>query len=220
MKSSRQIIKQILRDTPLYRPIRSFYDSRQLKKWKSTGRPVPPPHAAKQENILNLAKEHKLDILVETGTFQGDMIYAMKDGFRQLYTIELSEDFYNEARKRFARYPHIHCIQGDSALRLPELLKELSAPALFWLDGHYSSGRTAKTVEETPIVEEIKHLHQYGIEGNVIIIDDARNFENDPSYPKLGEFTSHLKTLWPACEVSVSTDSIIIIPFAKNTNQP
>ncbi len=220
MKHPRQEIKRLFRDTPLYQAIRWFHDSRQLKKWKSSGRPVPPPHAAKQENILNTAKEHELNILVETGTFQGDMIYAMRRNFREIHTIELSEEFHSRARRRFARHAHIHCIHGDSARKLPEVLEKLDSPALFWLDGHYSSGQTAKGVEETPIVEEIKHLHQHGRKGDVIIIDDARNFGTDKSYPTLGEFTAYLKTLWPDCKVSVSTDAIIILPFGTKTGKP
>jgi len=40
-------------------------------------------------------------VLVETGTFKGDMIQAMRGDFRKLYSIEVADHFHKAAVERF-----------------------------------------------------------------------------------------------------------------------
>jgi hypothetical protein len=126
-------------------------------------------------------------VLVETGTFLGDMVEAMKRHFDKIYSIELSEELFGKAKHRFASESHITLIHGDSGKALEEVMKELTQPTLFWLDGHYSAGITAKGEMDTPICEELKHILNARPLGHVIIIDDARAFGNDPAYPRVEE---------------------------------
>ena len=51
-----------------------------------------------------------MKILVETGTYRGDMLDAMKDSFDTLYSIELSKELYDLARSRFKNVRHIQLI--------------------------------------------------------------------------------------------------------------
>ena len=41
------------------------------------------------------------------------------------------------ATQKFARWPHIHILEGDSQKKIPEILATLKTPALFWLDAGY-----------------------------------------------------------------------------------
>jgi hypothetical protein len=41
---------------------------------------------------------------------------------------------------------------------LPLIIKDLNEPAIFWLDGHYSSGITAKGDKICPIFEELDSI--------------------------------------------------------------
>jgi protein-L-isoaspartate O-methyltransferase len=43
---------------------------------------------------------HNVDTLIETGTYLGDMTYAQRKLFKQIYTIELSETLYKKAVDR------------------------------------------------------------------------------------------------------------------------
>jgi hypothetical protein len=145
---------------------------------------------AKQQVLRSVAQEFGLRILVETGTFYGDMVEALKGDFEGIYSIELSRDLYEKARRRFAKEKHITLLQGDSGEVLERLVKVLEKPALFWLDGHYSAGETARGVKDTPILEELEHILGSCEKRHVIVVDDARCFGTDPAYPSVEELRS------------------------------
>jgi hypothetical protein len=148
--------------------------------------------------------------LVETGTALGDTIQAVKGDFQQIYSIELSETLYQRAVKRFARFDHIHLLQGDSGVLLPEVARQLNAPALFWLDAHYSAGPTAKGDKDSPILNEMSAVLMLGAPDHVILIDDAREFTGTHDYPTLEELRQHVERLRPGLEFHVEYDIIRI----------
>lgn len=161
----------------LERPLRDAViarrDARALRAYRA--RPVPPPpHAVKVEAVLATAGRHGIEVLIETGTFEGEMARKCRRAFRSILTIELSEPLARAAARRLAPYRHIRVVQGDSAERLPEILRELGQPALFWLDGHYSGEGTARGRRETPLEEELRAITRHAVRGHVILIDDAR----------------------------------------------
>lgn len=115
------------------------------------------------------------NVFVETGTHIGNTTQMAFDiGFKKVYTIELSDYFYNEAIKRFSTNENIVCILGDSTEKLREILDELDAPAVFWLDGHWSMGNTAKGNKAVPVFEELEAIKSHHIKNHVILIDDLR----------------------------------------------
>lgn len=123
------------------------------------------------------------DVFIETGTHIGNTTQMAFDvGFKKVYTIELSKHFYDEALKRFASNENIICILGDSAEKLEQILGELDAPAVFWLDGHWSMGNTAKGEKAVPIFEELDVISTHYIKNHTILIDDLRLMEN-PNEP-------------------------------------
>lgn len=181
-----------------------------LVYWKLTGRKLPPPHVYKQSVIKKLAKEFGLDILVETGTYKGDMIEALKKRFKKLISIELSEFYFQNATQRFREDNHVEIINGDSGKEVRKLLKKLSSPALFWLDGHYSGGKTAKTKLNTPILEELGGILSHKIQKHVVLIDDARLFNGKDDYPKVSQIRKLIGGL--PYRLVVKDDLIIIRP--------
>ena len=100
-----EALKQIVRGTPLYYPLRNCWhwmdQGRDLERWEASGRPAPPPHVVKQRVIKEYAEKYNLEILIETGTFRGDMVEAMKNVFDQIYSVELSHALFQAARRRF-----------------------------------------------------------------------------------------------------------------------
>lgn len=138
------------------------------------------------------------------------MIEAMKNDFDLIYSIELSKELYELAERRFAGDARIKLIQGDSGVELGKLVDKLEQPALFWLDGHYSAGVTAKGEKDTPVFEELTHIFNSRHEGNVIIIDDARCFGTDPAYPSFTELSAFIKNKMPGAKIEVKNDGIRI----------
>jgi hypothetical protein len=187
---------------------------RQIVQWEKNGKPLPPPHVVKQQTILYYADKFNLTTLVETGTYYGDMVEAMREVFPHIYSIELSRELYEKVRERFEGEKHIELIWGDSGVELGKILKKLESPALFWLDGHYSAGETARSDKDTPIYEELDHILNAAEKRNVIIIDDARNFGTDPEYPSMEELVKFIKSRRPDVDIAVQEDSIRITPTA------
>lgn len=183
-----------------------------MKEWLANGKPNPPPHQVKQENINEHAAKYGLKILVETGTYHGDMIDLLRNDFDQLYSIELSKQYFEAAKQRFKNNKHITIMQGDSGEKLGELVPQLTRSALFWLDGHYSAGNTAKGIEDTPILRELSHIFSSPVTGHVILIDDARLFGSDPGYPSLETVKNHVLALKPDSNIVVKCDCICITP--------
>jgi len=212
----KQLLKKIIKKTPLYTPLQNWISARRQKteliKWERNGKPVPPPHIVKQQTIRSFAEKYELKILIETGTLFGDMVEAMKGNFSQIYSIELSEELYEKAKKRFNGDGNVRIIHGDSGVELGELVTMIKDPALFWLDGHYSAGVTAKGDKDTPIYEELTHIFNTPNRGHVIIIDDARCFGTDPAYPSIEELSNFIRTKRPDADIEVENDSIRIMP--------
>jgi hypothetical protein len=187
-------------------------DRRKQRAWLAAGRPVPAPSVVKHGILREYADRYQLGTLVETGTYRGGTIEALRDRFARIYSIELDDALYERARARFARAPHVTILHGDSALMLPTVLAELSEPALFWLDGHYSGPGTAKGRRETPIVEEIRAILAYPVPGHVILVDDAHVFGIWPDYPTLDEFQKLVAAQRPDLAFTVEDDIIRIHP--------
>jgi hypothetical protein len=183
-----------------------------VTQWEKSGRPAPPPHLVKRQILKRFSDEYELRVLVETGTYYGDMVWAMRDHFDRVYSIELSEELHRKAQDRFKDAPNVELICGDSAVELGKLMTRLDRPTLFWLDGHYSAGVTARGAKDTPIYEELAHILSAPDIGHVIIIDDARCFGTDQDYPSLAQLSDFVRSARPNVDIVVQDDSIRITP--------
>jgi hypothetical protein len=184
---------------------------KQQKAWETGGR-FGPPHIIKQRMLLDHAKKFNTGILVETGTFLGDMVFAMKDQFNEIYSIELSGELHDRARSVFKKYPHIHLVAGDSATALDSVLGGIKERCLFWLDGHYSGGITALGDVRCPIRAEIEAILRHPIKDHVLLIDDAICFDGNHGYPTLFELHDTVASRFPGHEMQVFDNVIQIRP--------
>jgi hypothetical protein len=167
--------------------VRHYRTRRGYRAWVAGGKLGPPPHCVKQAAILEYARAFGIETLVETGTYLGDMVHAMRGAFSRIYSIELDLDLYRQAQRLFGGAEGITLLHGDSAKVLPDVLAELDRPAIFWLDGHYSAGLTAKGEQETPIMEELNAILSHKVPNHVVLADDARAFTGSGGYPSLRE---------------------------------
>lgn len=192
-------MKKLMMKTRLYRNYaiwqRNARERNAVSQWVAAGRPVPPPSLVKQNIVRHYARRFGLRTLVETGTYLGDMVDATQHDFTTIYSIELDRALHDRAKMRFAGHKQIHLLHGDSGAVLPKVLDEIHEPALFWLDGHWSGGITAKGERDTPIVAECEAVLRHHVNGHVILIDDARCFTGENDYPTIAEirtlFASH-----------------------------
>lgn len=172
----------------------------------------PSPHLYKQRTIRQYAAKFKLGVLVETGTYMGDMVFAMRNRFEHIHSVELSSEFYERAVIRFSADPQVSLWKGDSAVLLSDIIKQLHEPTLFWLDGHYSGGITARAEVDTPVVAEVRAITEQCNVPFVILIDDARLFVGEDGYPHIDSLRKTLHSARPDLSVHVLGDIIRITP--------
>jgi hypothetical protein len=194
----------------LFKKKQSINDAEAIEKWQKEGCPAPPPHAIKRQTIEAYRQQYQLKVLVETGTYMGDMVAACKDKFDTVYSIELSEKLYRKAVKRFANDKNVHIVCGDSATKLSEILSTLSQPCLFWLDGHYSGGVTAKGNVECPVIDELHAIYQHRND-HLILIDDARLFNGTHDYPTIEQIEKIIAVYNILYNIRIENDIIRII---------
>ena len=180
----------------------------QFYEWKENACPIPVPHIVKQMTIEEYKNKYGYEVLVETGTFLGDMVEAQKKRFRKIVSVELGVDLFNRATKRFKNDKNITIIQGDSGKVLPKIVLEINEPAIFWLDGHYSAGITAKGEKECPIFEEIDAIFSSKKFNHILLIDDARCFIGEGDYPTIEQLTEHVRSKNEKYQVEIKHDII------------
>ncbi len=183
-----------------------------FSKWKRNGMPVPPPHIVKQKVIAYYQQKFGYKTLIETGTYLGAMLEAQKNNFKKIISIELGVELYEKAVKKFKNYKHITIVQGDSGKVMPSIMKNINEPAIFWLDGHYSEGVTARGEKDCPIYEEIDAIFANHNYNHILLIDDARHFVGVNDYPTIEDLTNYVKSKDSEYYVEVKDD---IIRFVK-----
>jgi len=181
-----------------------------LKEWHKNGQPSPPPHSFKISVVKQYASRFKSQVLIETGTYLGETIEACKRNFQKLISIELDQKLYENAVHKFKNEPNISIYQGDSGDVLENVLVNITQPCLFWLDGHYSEGFTAKGKLNTPIINELKHIFHHPNKNHVILIDDARCFTGEDDYPDIASLKAIINKYDPDLQFSVANDIIRI----------
>jgi len=84
--------------------------------WILRGRPTRSPHLLKQKTVREYGEKYGLKTLVETGTYYGEMVAAMRNHFDRIYSIEYVSTLAERAAKKFGHYPHICIFCGDSRM--------------------------------------------------------------------------------------------------------
>jgi hypothetical protein len=166
---------------------------KEYANWLLEGKLLPNPHKLKQAIIKEYQQNFACKTFVETGTFMGDMLDAQLDSFNQLYSIELQPFLYYRTKNRFKNESKVHLLKGDSGKKLSSLIPKLTSTSLFWLDGHYSMGITAKGDKECPILEELDAILTLSKLHHVILIDDARLFTGENDYPTIVQLKTFIE---------------------------
>jgi hypothetical protein len=162
-----------------------------ISEWNNSEKKGLTPHIIKQQIITSYRNLYSIKHLVETGTFRGEMVYALRNKFDKIISVELSEELYTTAKKRLRKFKNIELVQGDSGTVLQNITAGLKDPAIFWLDGHYSGFETAKGELATPVSRELEAILN-AKPGHIILIDDARLFNGTNDYPAIDELKKYI----------------------------
>lgn len=203
-------ILESLKLTPLYNLILPLYHKKQLFDWLRKDKKTFTPHSIKQQVIKEYAKNEQINTFVETGTYLGIMVSSIKNIFDSIYTIELDPRLYRHCKKKFSKFENIKVIYGDSRKKLPQLMKKIRRPAIFWLDAHYSSIITAGKDDKSTIVEELEAILNHDVKNHIILIDDAHAFKGARGFPSIDSLRNLLTNIDPDRELKVKNDIIHI----------
>jgi hypothetical protein len=69
----------------VYETFRARYD---ITVWKFRGKPVPAPPAVKQHLVDEISRSFPVTTFIETGTYLGEMVFAMRGCFERIVSIE------------------------------------------------------------------------------------------------------------------------------------
>ena len=204
-------IKHLLCRLGIYYPLSYARQLPAIIGWLRSGCPSPAPQAIKMGIVRSYLRRYGLELFIETGTCLGETLHYIALENVDCISVELSQELHARAKERFRGIRNVSLVQGDSAEVIPALLEGLTRPALFWLDGHYSGGITAKGAYHTPVIAEIKAVHEHSVGSHVILIDDARSFKGTDGYPHLDDLLRELREKG-RYRAEVSTDIIRIVP--------
>jgi hypothetical protein len=184
----------------------------ETMRWVAGGCSGTAPPPVKRMVVSSYLERFHLGHFIETGTHLGDTLADVaRNGSVACTSIELSDAYFHGAAQRFRNYPNVMLKHGDSAAVLPECVRGLQTPALFWLDGHYSGGNTARGGVDTPVSAELSAILDSPIKAHVILIDDARCFDGTNTYPCL-EALLHTIRQSGHYDIEVSADIIRLTP--------
>ena len=127
-------------------------------------------------------------VAVESGTYKGDSTALLAENFCAVVTIERSHEFARAAQGRFHGQSNVTVLYGSSADLLQDALPNRDIAALFWLDAHYSGGKTAGADYVCPALEELAIISAARSPDNtVVLVDDARSFLPSEGWPSIGD---------------------------------
>lgn len=108
---------------------------------------------------------------VETGTQYGFTAGIAARLFEKVWTIELNASKWQKAKQALSKCRNVTCLLGDSTEALPEVVKALRGPTLFFLDAHCFI-HVERPSTGCPLLAELATVR----EGDAVLIDDVKFF--------------------------------------------
>ena len=167
-------------------PYRLLIFLRAFKNWAISNFQAPSPNFIKKACLLRNSIPNAT--WIETGTYLGETTKALSKIGLKVYSIEPEPALFINAYNYFRNFNNVEILNGTSEKIFPKLLPTISGAVNFWLDGHYSAGITFRGVNDTPILEELKHIadNLNHFEKVCVLIDDVRCFN-----PQIIEYSTY-----------------------------
>jgi hypothetical protein len=202
--------RRLLQRTPFYGAYKAIGHYPDYWYWILRGRPERSPHLLKQKVVREYADRFGLTTLVETGTYYGEMVAAMRRRFDRIYSIEFVPELAARAQRKFAAHRHIRIFCGDSRTLMPEVLALLHEPALFWLDAGYY-GWVGKQGDQQRLSAELEMILSHPF-AHIVLLDDAHGLTGIDGQLSVGDVERYVAEKFPGREVRVEHDIIRITP--------
>jgi hypothetical protein len=175
----------------------------------TSGKYVSAPHTIKMRVLKSYFPRCSKPIFVETGTFLGDTVAAVKSLCERVVSIEIQPELHWLATRRFMNDDNVELICGDCVHELPLVLRTIQRPAVFWLDGHYSGGATGRGIQSDPIITSLRQIGMHAVRNHTLLIDDARCFTSQDDSPAFSDVIRELHSINPHYRLSVHHDIIV-----------
>ena len=130
-----------------------------------------PPMSLVIEQII---KRYGVKSFIETGTYMGSAAQWAAQLFEQVHTVELNQQFYDQARTILGSAKNLKQHLGNSGEILSSLQAPLAQPSVIWLDAH-SGGGNFSDEDMCPLMDELEAVNS-STSPHFIFIDDARAF--------------------------------------------
>lgn len=203
-----KLLRQFLRRTPFYPSYKRLGHWPDYWYWQLRGRPKRPPHLAKQKLLKQYAQRYSLRILVETGTYFGEMVSATKHDFDEIFTVEFDSKLAAAARKQFSSLQHVHVLEGSSEALIPQVLAQLTQPALFWLDAGYCAWN-GSFADSARLLNELHAILSHPLR-HIVLIDDVVPFSGIDGTPDVAELQRHITSQFPARNATIDAGLLVI----------
>jgi SAM-dependent methyltransferase len=167
-----------------------------------------------QQLILKLAENKEINILVGIGSnLEADLIWAARY-FQQVFGIERSEDYYQQAAVRLVNVRNVKVTKGNFSGQFREVLGLFDAPALLILDSYTSlSG-----VGFGPNILTSLGWH----DGDILIIDNAHILTNaqntlhgEQAALLLPNVIDTLRSLNPLYRFAIYENALVAVPESQ-----
>jgi hypothetical protein len=172
-----------------------------------------------------LAREWRLRVAIETGTFRGDSAAVLAGICEEVFTIERDPELAFAAKQRFVDEPRIRVVAGDSRVALPATLAAVTDPALIWLDSHWFGGVSTTSEQQCSLLDEVRAIATWPHAcQSVLLIDDVDLLEqlpSDPRYrveewPSLDCVVGLVSQLLPRHEQTLEEDVLVVAPRVRS----
>ena len=159
--------------------------------------------------FINELLKYKNDYFVETGTYEGDTTeFALNNGFKNVYSIELSDVFYYNCIKRFIYNPNVKIFKGNSRYDLYKMISNINSQITFWLDGHWSGVPNVGCDKELlcPVLYELEQIKNHHIKTHTIMVDDIRLMDGTHFEVRIHQIESKILEINPKYKFKYYSD--------------
>lgn len=174
-----------------------------------------------EQVLKNIKAATNYNIFVETGTLDGASALLARKYFDTVYTIEADEAMFRKYNAGLVANGINHMF-GESQKELPNIIQSLeldgvAGGVVYWLDAHYSGPGTHGEDNICPLFDEIQIITFCDTYNPLILIDDARLFENKtPGFPAIDEIIELLcDVISYKYTIKIEKDIIFILPKLK-----
>ena len=202
-------LRRLLKKTPLYYRYKAFGHYPDYWYWLLRGKPTRIPHIVKQRTVQEFGRRFGLRMLVETGTYYGEMVAGLKNDFARIVSIEFDPKLAEMARRRFKNSRHVEILEGSSEVMVRQVLKSLNEAALFWLDaGYFIWAGEHKSTDR--LMEELDAILRHPVRNHVVLIDDVVSWSGRDGTPHSAELENTIASKHPERTVSVESGLMCI----------